>query len=1106
MKPTRVSSAQGLPLQRGEDAGDGDASDGPRQHDALATWAQRLITFDGRFPEADVSASLTLEGRAILATLGGLQAQGGEPPPGPSGTPTSGARCYVGAYDYGRAYLSLRPPESPHLKGCAWAEVSPAQVEQLNQAVAALEPERSAGDAEMNAFLEGTSADQLAVIVAGIEDFVDHNDPVLLYVEDECFNNMGPFNNLLRKGRAAPADRYILGRLRGLPVEQIPLGQRRFLFSMHAILRAGLRPEAFNGTQLTPWSVRAYFARKYQQYQSTTANALAHWPPDLMGQADVLCRHKSLLNETHEVYRWINGLTLRKEERWRPRVDWSDRAPDLPALVTSHCLERYQVSLADFSHHDPYFQAVVDAISDVSEGPERSLAYEALLEVIVRSAMSFAPSHAGMTRGMRDLRHFQDAVEEGRLDDACAAPMADGFCAVFPHDDTGDFCRPQPLSRVLTAISARMQFNHWHYTPGHFESASFTGGRHYYYPPSMSDLTEEAEFHHGGHAIARVRHAIRSPAPLVIGGHSYPGLVDIRLMRAVGRPYTTAELRDVDHHTEMIRSIAQATLSLKTRGRRAPVVTHFRRADFELQYPSDSNRQAAPQEQGPEPTPISTTLQRALSTHTDRVAMTCAATRRTITRGAIAALSGRLADLTGGTPGATVVVACGDRFHQAAFISAGLAAGLIVCPLDPAMPSAALTALLRTFAPALVVADANSALHAPDLGQNSVQAEALLASAGAPNSAQASPPRPLPDQGRGGLLVYTSGATGSPKAVMLTERQISANVAFAVTHFGYDEHWVSASLLPLHHTFTIISDVLPVLSAGGQVLITRFSVDDAGSLTRDFRRHNVRSYSAVPIIIATILALRVELPDTLRFAITGAAPLPEASRNRYSETHGHQVLPCYGLTESVCFATATARTGGRPGTVGTPAGIQLRILGGDLQPLPPLHTGEIAIRGPSVVTRDAFKDRSAMGRDVCLDDGWFLTGDMGHVDEDGHVTITGRRKHMIIRGGEKIYLEDLDRCLQDHPSVLEACCVQVPGRFGIERAVAFVVAAGEQPDDRALLDYIHDNVGSRGGPDELIWTDKIPRSATGKPLRASLLHRVTASSAHRTTVDGDALG
>jgi long-chain acyl-CoA synthetase len=284
-----------------------------------------------------------------------------------------------------------------------------------------------------------------------------------------------------------------------------------------------------------------------------------------------------------------------------------------------------------------------------------------------------------------------------------------------------------------------------------------------------------------------------------------------------------------------------------------------------------------------------------------------------------------------------------------------------------------------------------------------------------------------------------------------------------------------------------VSDVFPVLCLGGNVVVGDcFTVKDAGSLERAFEENQVKSYSAVPIIVETLLALNVGFPASLRFGIIGAAPLSERTRIRYLEEKGHPLVPCYGLTESVCFAAASPVGGVKPGSAGKAAGIEICVLGGDYQPLPAEEYGEIALRGPSVITRGYFHEGGER-LEVFLEDGWFLTGDMGYLDRDGYLFITGRQKNMVIRGGEKLYLEDLDRCLSEHPGISDACCIQTPGTTDSERAVAFLVPQGpERPADEEIIAWAQESLGFLGRPDELVWVDLIPRSATGKPLRASL--------------------
>jgi acyl-CoA synthetase (AMP-forming)/AMP-acid ligase II len=433
------------------------------------------------------------------------------------------------------------------------------------------------------------------------------------------------------------------------------------------------------------------------------------------------------------------------------------------------------------------------------------------------------------------------------------------------------------------------------------------------------------------------------------------------------------------------------------------------------------------------------------------------------------------------------MVLCQSRFHQALLVTAGLAAGLVVYPVDDQMPPRSIDALRRQVAPELLVLDrGTAALATPEVA--TVTAEDLLEAI--PTAAGAlRDPAPT-----GGLLVYTSGATGVPKAVLLDELQIGANVEFAMGHFGYGPGWVSASVLPHFHTFSLISDLLPSLCSLGSVVICKgLAVQDVGTFTKACADWGVRSFSAVPIIFDTLVAVHAKLPSSLRFAISGAAPLSERTRTRYASDVGHPIIPCYGLTETVCFATASPQNDVRPGSAGRPAGIEVRIFRGDLQPLPPHTTGEIALRGASVTT-GGYKFGPPGAADAFLDDGWFMTGDVGYLDDDGYLHITGRLKNMLIRGGNKLYLEDLDACLQAFPGVTDACSIAVRGPGDQERAIAFVVPRQGTVDREALVASCREALGVIGQPDEVLEVERIPRSATGKPLRESL--KITYAKGH----------
>lgn len=493
---------------------------------------------------------------------------------------------------------------------------------------------------------------------------------------------------------------------------------------------------------------------------------------------------------------------------------------------------------------------------------------------------------------------------------------------------------------------------------------------------------------------------------------------------------------------------------------------------------------------------ISESLRAGAVVHAARVALVSDEEGQ-ITYGQLAALAQRLAPRESAAR-AAVALCTESRLAQAAVLAAGLMADCVVIPINPAATDEAKRRLVAHARPTVVLDDA--------------AAEDLLGAVRAGSAADGLAPGARP--GRGGLLVYTSGSTGTPKGVLLSDANIGANVAFAVRHFGYDADWVTGSVLPLFHTFTVISDLLPMLVCGGRVVVTPgFTVPRLKAVARAFADHGVRSFSGVPILFDTMLATRFRLPASVRFAIAGAAPLGEDTQARYLAAYGHAILPCYGLTETTCFAAASSPGHVRPRAVGRAAGIEVEVVDDDGVPVPAGTNGEIAMRGPSVIAGSYFLGEESTGDGAVVPargaeahaeafrkPGWFLSGDIGQLDADGYLTITGRKKNMLIRGGEKVYLEDVDRCLEVCVGVAEACSVRIGAATGRtarheDEAVAFVVVgpAGEPiPDRLALVEHVIRVLGPYSRLDDVVFVDQIPRSPSGKALREVLSARYLA--------------
>lgn len=333
------------------------------------------------------------------------------------------------------------------------------------------------------------------------------------------------------------------------------------------------------------------------------------------------------------------------------------------------------------------------------------------------------------------------------------------------------------------------------------------------------------------------------------------------------------------------------------------------------------------------------------------------------------------------------------------------------------------------------------------------------------------------------LVLHSSGTTGRPKRIALTHRNVQASIEqiARTCRLGPDD--VSLTIMPLYHVHGLIAGMLAPLSVGGTVVLPkRFAPTSFASLVRT---HGVTWCTAVPTMLALIVARGVRVDDpplpTLRFLRSASLRLPEPTRLRLIERFAVDVLEAYGMTEAAHQIASNPLPPGvqKPGTCGTPTGVELATMDPQGRLLPPDVEGEIVIRGPNVITH---YDDNPEADAVSFRDGWFRTGDLGQVDTDGYVTLVGRLKELINRGGEKIAPGEVDEVLLQHPAVAEAVCFGVPHPTWGEEVAAAVVLSGPA-DARDILRHCRERLAAYKVPKRLYIVTELPRTATGKIQR-----------------------
>jgi long-chain acyl-CoA synthetase len=337
------------------------------------------------------------------------------------------------------------------------------------------------------------------------------------------------------------------------------------------------------------------------------------------------------------------------------------------------------------------------------------------------------------------------------------------------------------------------------------------------------------------------------------------------------------------------------------------------------------------------------------------------------------------------------------------------------------------------------------------------------------------------------VVVFTGGTTGRPKGVMLTHGNLLAQVEMAAQVVRYGPDDVALGVLPMAHLFGL-AGALCAFEYGYPSVVHRWFTPEA--FLRAVPEHRVTITALVPTMLSLLLNhADFDATDfsSLRVVVVGAAPLPVELAAEWERRTGSTILQGYGLTEtSAGSVVERPDREHRVGSCGLPyPGTEVAVLDDDgATPLAPGQTGEIAIRGPHV-TPGYWRNPEATA--AAFTDGWLRTGDIGHVDADGYVYITDRKKDVIIRGGLNVYPRDVEEVLYAHPAVAEAAVVgRADVQYGEQVVACVVLRGGAQVDGPALLAFCRERLAAYKTPHEVRFLEALPKSPVGKILKREL--------------------
>src|SRR6516162_343251 len=335
------------------------------------------------------------------------------------------------------------------------------------------------------------------------------------------------------------------------------------------------------------------------------------------------------------------------------------------------------------------------------------------------------------------------------------------------------------------------------------------------------------------------------------------------------------------------------------------------------------------------------------------------------------------------------------------------------------------------------------------------------------------------------VILYTSGTTGRPKGAELTHAGLVRNAEItARTLLKNHADDVTMGCLPLFHVFGLTCGLNATVAAAGTLtLLPRF---DPARVLEIIQRDAVTIFEGVPTMYAAILHLPEADPAmaaTLRVCVSGGASLPVEILRGFEEKFGCIILEGYGLSETSPVASFNHPDKVRkPGSIGTPVeGVEMRLVGNDGADVPAGEVGEIAIRGHNVMK--GYWGRPEATAEA-IPDGWFRTGDLARVDEDGYYYIVDRKKEMIIRGGYNVYPREIEEVLHEHPAVAEVAVIGIPHpELGEEVGAAVALKPGGEATGEELRAFAKERVAAYKYPRHVWLVAELPKGPTGKFLR-----------------------
>ncbi|WP_144552466.1 long-chain-fatty-acid--CoA ligase [Bacillus sp. X1(2014)] len=336
------------------------------------------------------------------------------------------------------------------------------------------------------------------------------------------------------------------------------------------------------------------------------------------------------------------------------------------------------------------------------------------------------------------------------------------------------------------------------------------------------------------------------------------------------------------------------------------------------------------------------------------------------------------------------------------------------------------------------------------------------------------------------VILYTSGTTGKPKGAMLSHRNLASNAAAMSQLAEFTEEDRIIAVLPMFHVFSIATCInIPIASGAAIVIVPKFSPTD---VINTIRSEKATIFAGVPTMFSFLLQVPGAMAEdfsSIRACFSGGASIPVELLHRFEKKYKVHVLEGYGLSETAPVTAFNPLRGTRkPGSVGIDIPeVKNKVVDPNGVEVSRGEIGELIVKGPNVMMGYLGMQEATSS---VLKDGWFYTGDLARMDEEGYIYIVDRKKDMILVGGYNVYPREVEEVLYQHPAIVETAVIGIPDKEYGEIVKAFVVTNDEGITMNDILYFCQDKLAKYKLPRQVEFMQELPKNSTGKILRRAL--------------------